>query len=214
MNIGAIARRSAGTGAAIAALLAITPAANADVTPIYVTGPCGDPALSQPFLAWGDSACYALAPGESPNSFSATGWTLSGGARIISTPLANGANGNVLNLPSGSTAISPPVWINSSDPTARTMVRDVAGAEGVYFYISYPNSAAWKNTGQVHGTGTAWTLSNHINLQTSGLTDWQLAQFKFVAGGNTSDFQIYNFYYQATSNTSNTNVTGDPRMKS
>lgn len=211
MNIGAIARRSAGTGAAIAALLAIAPAANADVTPVWSTA-CGDPALSQPFLASGDSSCYALMPGESPDSFSATGWTLSGGATITSTTLSDGAPGPVLNLPSGSTAISPPVWINSSDPTARTMVRDVVGAEGVFFYISYPNQP-WKNTGQFHGQGTAWTLSNPINLQTNGLTSWQLAQFKFVAGGNTSDFQIYNFYYQATSATSNGGVSGNPRMK-
>jgi len=215
MNIAAIARCSAGTGAAIAALLAITPAANADgVSPVYLTGPCSDPALSQPFLAWSDSACYALMPGESRDSFSATGWTLSGGARIVSTPLADGARGNVLDLPSGSTAISPPVWINSSDPTARTMVRDVAGSQGVFFYISYPGSAAvWKNTGQVHGTGTAWTVSGPINLQTGSLTGWQLARFKFVPGGTASDFQVYNFYYQATSSTTNGSVSGTPRFK-
>ena len=235
MNIGAIARRSAGTGAAIAALLAIAPAANADVTPVWSTA-CGDPTLSQPFLSWGDSSCYALLPGESADSFDATGWTLSGGATITTTTLYDGSQGSVLNLPSGSTAVSPTVWINSSDQTARTMVRNVVGAEGVFFYVSYPNQP-WKNTGQFHGQGhgpgpgpggpgpggpgpgpasasaSAWTLSNPINLQSNGLTTCVPVQFEFVPGGKTSDFQMYNFYYQASSQLGCGNFSGNPRMK-
>jgi hypothetical protein len=211
MNIGAIARRSAGTGAAIAALLAIAPAAQADFTPVWSSA-CGDPALSQPFLAFGDSSCYTPAPGESADSFSGTGWTLSGGATIQTRTLYDGSQGSVLDLPSGSTAISPLVWVKSTDPTARTMVRNVVGAEGVFFYISYL-AQPWKNTGQVHGHGTAWTLSDPVNLQSNGLTNWTLAQFKFVPGGKASDFQIYNFYYQATSVPPGGTFSADPRMK-
>ena len=87
--------------------------------------------------------------------------------------------------------------------TARTMVRNVVGAEGVFFYVSYAGTNTWdkpKNTGQVHGTHTAWTLSDPVNVQPSNLPGWQEVRFTFVPGGTRSDFQIYNFYV-------------DPRMR-
>jgi hypothetical protein len=83
------------------------------------------------------------------------------------------------------------------------MVRNVVGAEGVFFYVSYAGTNTWdkpKNTGQVHGTHTAWTLSDPVNVQPSNLPGWQEVRFTFVPGGTRSDFQIYNFYV-------------DPRMR-
>jgi hypothetical protein len=161
------------------------------------TPSCTNPLLSQPFASYGDSNSYTLAPGESADSFGGTGWTLLGGASIQTTQLADGTTGKVLNLPSGSTAISPLLCVNSSMPTARTMIRDVVGSEGVFFSINYPSTPGWQNTGQVHGQQSTWTLSDAVNMQTGSLSGWILGQFEFVAGGNTSnpsDFQIYNFY--------------------
>ena len=88
-------------------------------------------------------------------------------------------------------------------PTARTMVRDVVGSEGVGTYVSYAGTKTAinpQNTGQVHGKGTSWTLSNPFNLHPGNRPGWQMVQFTFVPGGKTSDFQIYNFYV-------------DPRMR-
>ncbi len=51
-----------------------------------------------------------------------------------------------------------------------TMVRDVVGSEGVFFYVGYEGTNTWtnpRNTGQVHGQQTAWTLSNPVNVQPS-----------------------------------------------
>jgi hypothetical protein len=45
----------------------------------------------------------------------------------------------VLDLPSGSKAVSPTICVTTEFPTARTMVRNVVGAEGVFFYVSYAN---------------------------------------------------------------------------
>lgn len=160
---------------------------------------CSMPALTTPFLSWGDQSSYALAPGESPNQFTGAGWSLTGGASVLSTQLADGARGTVLNLPSGSSASSPSMCVNTDFPVARTMVRNVSGGEGVQFYVAYQGTNTWtnpQNTGQVHGQQSSWTLSDPVNLN-DNLSGWQIVKFYFVAGGNPSnpsDFQIYNFY--------------------
>ena len=160
------------------------------------TSQCSDPALTQPFLAWGDSNNYALMPGESPDTFSGSGWTLSGGASIVQTKLSDGTTGAVLDMPAGSTVVSPTVCVSSSYPTARTMIQ---GMSGVFFYVSYLGTSSWtnpKNTGQFHGSSnSAWSLSDGINLQTSSFSGWTLAKFTFVApAGVPVDSLIYNFY--------------------
>ncbi|MGG7379567.1 hypothetical protein ACQ7B2_12690, partial [Escherichia coli] len=77
------------------------------------------------------------------------------------------------------------------------------GSEGIFFYVSQLGTSTWntpKNTGQFHGSGTAWTLSNPLNVQPSSLPGWNIARFTFIPGGKTSRFQMYNFYV-------------DPRMR-
>lgn len=179
---------------AIAGLTSIGCGLFAAAPAVAAPAQCSNPLLSQPFASWGDSNNYTLAPGESANNFTGTGWTLSGGASIVTTQLADGTTSKVLDLPSGATAISPVLCVNSSMPTARTMVRDVVGSEGVFFYVNYPTTPGWQNTGQVHGQQTGWTLSDSLNIHTDGFSGWTQGQFEFVAGGNASDFQVYNFY--------------------
>lgn len=197
-------RRSSFLGGTLAVILAGVVASPAlAATTAVDTSACSAPQFSQPFLSAHDSNWYALAPGQNVNSFTGDGWVLSGGAQILSTTLADGTTGTVLDLPSGSKAVSPTMCVTSSYPTMRTMVRNVTGAEGVFFYVSYAGTKTWnnpKNTGQVHGSNTAWTLSTPVNVQPNGLSGWQPARFTFVPGGQRSDFQIYNFYV-------------DPRMK-
>jgi hypothetical protein len=158
---------------------------------------CPSVLLTQPFLSYGDSGNYMIMPGESPDNFTGAGWTLTGGASVTTTTLADGKTGSVLNLPSGSKAVSPVVCVTSSFPTARTMVRNVAGAEGVQFYFAYGGTNTWgnpQNSGQVHGKQNAWTLSDPVNVQPRNQSGAQMVQFTFIPGGKTSDFQIYNFY--------------------
>ena len=158
------------------------------------TSACAAPALTQPFLSAKDSNWYTLTPGETPGSFNGAGWTLSGGASIKAGQ--NGA-GSVLDLPSGSQAISPPVCVASDYPTARTMVRNVAGGEGVQVYVAYAGTkteSQAQNTGQVHGQQSAWSLSTPFNIHPGNLPGWQLVRFTLVPGGKSSDFQVYDFY--------------------
>jgi hypothetical protein len=158
------------------------------------TSACVAPALTQPFRSAGDSNWYTLAPGETPGSFDGTGWTLSGGASIKA---GQNGTGTVLDLPSGAQAISPAMCVSSDYPTARTMVRDVAGAEGVQVLVAYAGTkteSKAQNVGQVHGQRSSWTLSDPLNIHPGNLPGWQLVRFTFVPGGKSSDFQVYDFY--------------------
>jgi hypothetical protein len=182
--------------AGLTATVAAGTAHAATTTPVD-TSWCATPTLSQPFGSVGDNGWYTLIPGETADSFNGTGWQLSGGAQIITVTLADGSLGQVLDLPSGSKAVSPPMCVESNYPTARTIVRDVKGSEGVFFYVGYEGTNTWgnpRNTGQVHGQHTNWTVSDSVNVQPSNAAGWQPVQFTLEAGGKTSDFQVYDFY--------------------
>jgi len=156
------------------------------------TASCTQPALSQPFLSYGDSNEYMLVPGQDQSGFNGSGWTLSGGANVSSF-----GGRSVLSLPSGSKAVSPTICVTTEFPQARMMVRNAVGSEGVFFYVSYADTSTWnqpKNTGQVHGTGTAMTLSDPVNLQPPNVSGWQQVRFTLVPGGKSSDFQITEFW--------------------
>ena len=186
--------RSLALGGLLAAFAAVP--AQAATTPVD-TSFCSNPLLTQPFLSDHDSNWYTLLPGETPGNFNGAGWTLSGGAKVVTTTLADGSTTSVLDLPSGSQAVSPTVCVTSDYPTARAMVQDVAGAEGVFFYVSYAGTNTWntpKNTGQVHGSGTTWTPVTPVNLQPFNTAGWQPMRITLIPGGKTSDFRVYNLY--------------------
>ena len=161
------------------------------------TSNCQSPVLTQPFLDLKDSNWYMLAPGQTVDNFDGDGWTLSGGASIVTTTLDNGATAQVLDLPSGSQAVSPDVCITQDYPTARTMVRNVQGTEGISFYVSNYGRNSWdspKSAGVIKGSGSDWSASNSLNIQPGNSANWNLAHFTFVAGGKKSRFQMYDFY--------------------
>jgi hypothetical protein len=171
----------------------------ATLASVSVTGPpCTDPVLSQPFTAWDDSASYTLAPGQSPFNFTGSQWLLLDGASLVRTTLADGRGGQVLDLPSRSLAVSPPMCVDSNYPTAKTMIRSVSGGGGVGVFVTYADASSWgkaRNGGAVHGDGPDWGLSDRINLQPSHAPGWQLVRFALVAPNHpNAEFQLYNFY--------------------
>jgi hypothetical protein len=158
--------------------------------------PCSPPQLSQPFLSADDTNWYRLLPGEAPGSFDGAGWNLSGGAQIITTQLSDGQTGSVLDLPSGSVAVSPVMCVSSSFPTARTMVRAPGGNDGVSVYVSYVGTDSWQspqNIGVANGSGAGWTLSDPLDTQPASRPGWQRVRFTLIPGGGRSDLQVYNF---------------------
>jgi hypothetical protein len=195
--ISAVGVCSAALSVAAAPALAYTTATEAPAT-------CEGQTFAQQFSGYGDSHYYTLAPGGEFNSTS-EGWELSKGAQIVQTARPYGTGG-VLNMPSGSVAVSPPVCVTLQYPTARVSVRDVIGSEGVSVAVAYTNTKtaeAPKNVGQVHGQQTSWTLSSPFNVQpqTAGPSEaLREVRFVFTANGRTSDFQLSGLYV-------------DPRMR-
>jgi hypothetical protein len=144
-----------------------------------------------------------MLPGESPGQFTGNGWILGNGAHAAATTFADGAAGSVLDLPSGSYAVSPSMCVTTAYPTARVVVRDVVGAEGVQTFTSYEGTPSWTKplgAGQVRGDRSDWTTANPFNLHPYKTGGWQIVRFVFVAGGKTSDFQLSDLWI-------------DPRMK-
>ncbi len=83
---------------------------------------CDDGAITQPFTRWSDRHNYKLVPGGSFEQ-GASGWTLSGGATVVSgneTYNVGGAgHSKSLKLPSGSRAVSPITCVGLAEPTLR-----------------------------------------------------------------------------------------------
>jgi hypothetical protein len=191
-------------GICSAALTVAAAPALADSRATETPARCEGQTFDQHFSGYGDSNYYTLAPGGEFNSPS-EGWELSKGAQIVQAARPDGTGG-VLNMPSGSVAVSPPECVTLQYPTARVSVRDVIGSEGVSVAVAYANTKtaeAPKNVGQVHGQQSSWTLSTPFNVQpqTAGHgEETREVRFVFTANGKTSDFQLSGLYV-------------DPRMR-
>ena len=204
MNMGLFTRGALSLGTAVATLAVAAVPAQAATTSVD-TSMCTAPVLSQPFLSWQDTNWYALAPGQSTGNFNGAGWKLSGGAKIVKTTLADGTTGSVLDLPSGSQAVSPTICLTSAYPTARMMVSNLSGSNGgnVGFAVSYAGTSSavtplqtgtFKTTGS-QGVAGGWLLSAPSQLQPSTVSGWQPMQVVLTPNGpKKSEFQIYNFY--------------------
>ncbi len=179
-------------------------AAPASTAPVD-TSMCTAPALSQPFLSWADTNWYALVPGESADNFNGAGWVLSGGANYVTTTLADGSTGLVLDLPAGSSAVSPTLCLTSEYPEARMMVDNLSGSNGgsVGFSVSYAGTSSantpqqtgsFKTTG-ASGVSGGWALTDPVALAPSSAPGWQPMQITLTPQGpKKDDFQIYNLY--------------------
>jgi hypothetical protein len=158
------------------------------------TSACSQPdyTFSQPFASLGDSNLYTLAPGQSVDSFTGQGWTLTGGAKLVTTTLADGATGKVLDLPSGSTAVSPAMCVNSQYPDARAELRQLGNGPGMHMYVAYTGGkSGGQSSGAVVG-GSTWGVTRAIELHAGNLSGWQLAQYTLV--GEKGEAQLYDFY--------------------
>lgn len=112
--LGTICSTSVVSAAALVALpVAVSQARPAALTPCTVD----NSAITQPFLAWGDSATYSLVPG---GDGSLTGWNLADGAARIG---GGYGGGSALGLPAGAIATAPGACVNIPHPTTRFFIR-------------------------------------------------------------------------------------------
>ena len=193
MNYRSITRRAAG----LAVLFAAVAGGSAQAAPVK-TSACSQPSytFSQPFSSFKDANWYTLAPGQSVNSFDGTGWTLSGGAELATTTLADGSTGTVLDLPAGATAVSPPMCVSAAYPKARAQVRDVTGPPSIHVFVQYTNTPSWDkplSAGTFAGQ-TQWVNSQPLDLHPGNLYGWQQEVFTLTNPVKNTDAQVYNFY--------------------
>ena len=118
---------------AAAAALAVVPAAGASAALIN-SSDCDGAALSQPFAPWGDSASYKLLPGGDFEG-SLTGYTLSGGAKVVSGSETFAATGSAgaksLSIPAGGSVLTAATCVNSANPTYRFFFKSSGGLLGL-----------------------------------------------------------------------------------
>ncbi len=155
---------------------------------------CPTPALSQPFLSIGDSNRYTLAPGESADNFAGAGWTLSGGASIITTQLSDGMTGSVLVLPAGARAVSPAICVAGGYSTARmvTRVLGTSASSATTFAVS-PAGSTTQSGGMPVLAKTSWAASAPVNVA-PGNSAAELVQLRLAAGAKAPTIQVYNLY--------------------
>jgi hypothetical protein len=87
---------------------------------------CSDRDVARPFLRWLDPLQYTLVPNGGFEQ-GATGWTLAGGARVVSGNepyyVRSTSDRFSLSLPAGSSATSRPVCVELLDSVARFVVK-------------------------------------------------------------------------------------------
>jgi hypothetical protein len=195
-----LTRRLRWTTGACVALLSLAPSsalAKTGSTPTV----CEGQLFSQPFLAYGDSHFYTLAPGGEFNSAS-EGWTLSGGASLIGATRPEGVKGDDLNLPKGGKAVSPPMCVTLSYPSARAWVNG-SGTNGVAVSVSYAGTVSAispQEVGVIKARYGAWTLGKFSVEPALAGQEQAAREVRFVFEGKKGETQLFDVYV-------------DPRMK-
>lgn len=179
-----------GIGAAVVALAGLlstaaiaAPASPAPTTPAQpapapasaTPAGCTFPNLSQPFSSLGDTNSYFLAPGANFESGS-SGWTLSGGAGIVSgneTLLAEPASSShSLALPTTSASVTSPTFcVTTNAPTFRMLIKN-SGKLGhidgqLAIYLNFTGADGRPQQVKIAGltvNSTAWTLTPPISF--------------------------------------------------
>lgn len=180
--------------ARITALAAVLAAAGGSAASAQAAT-CSSSQAHQVFLSQGDFNYYASAPGPNGSGYDGSTWSLTGGARVVSTQLTGGATGQVLDLPAGSQAVSPDICITSQDPLARMMVRSPAGPAGVSVNVSYLGPNGWsppQGAGSARGGPAAWKLSGALNLHPNkSVVGWEVVRFTLAPDHGPNDALLY-----------------------
>ena len=167
--------------AALASAAAMTASAAAPSARAASLGlSCPDPS-SQPFLPWNDAAHYEAAP-DSGFENGASGWTLTGGAHVVTgnEPYMVGGAGqsHSLSLPAGSSATSPPMCIGILSDGMRLFVQNTGAAgSNLRVQVIYHGGVA----GLLGGLGSTLGISDRAAFP--GTQAWKPSPHFLMAGG-------------------------------
>src|SRR6188472_3433505 len=148
-------------GAAFVLIVGLATATAAPAGASLLNG-CPDQDMSRPFLPWLDPVSYTLAPNGGFESGS-HGWQLRGGAAVVSGNESfqlSGAGDSSLYLPSGSSATSPAMCVETLDVFARYVAKN----KGLIALSSLKVDAMVKDS-----AGNTFTLPAGVN---TGGSSW------------------------------------------
>jgi hypothetical protein len=191
-------------GVAIVAALAFSTTATAGLIGTGSASYC-DPYATKAFAPWGDSAYYAsLFNGDFENG--STGWTLAGGAKVVSgnEPFyisGDRSDTHSLLLPTGSSAYSGTVCFALGDWHLRLLARNVGSRTGALrVQVVVPSLLGGLLTvldgGTVSGTST-WAPSPRLALALCNVTSLlgtRAVAFRFTPVGTGAAYQIDDVY--------------------
>lgn len=170
-----------------------------------VAASCEGQTFGQPFQAYGDENSYTLVPGSQFNG-PEEGWTLSGGAKIVTVTRPDGTSGGVLQLPRGSEAVSPPMCVTLMYPTARVWAAAVAETRGSVktqvVYSTAKGTAVARTVAKLQPEA-AWSPSEtfEVRPELGGQAEGaRPVRFVFGAKSDKEPFELYDLYV-------------DPRMR-
>jgi len=188
-------------------LLASAAALAALVAPASASAACTSPATSTPFAQFGDTNSYSLAPNGGFESGS-TGWTLAGGARVVSGnepwKVRGSADARSLVLPvaTTATATSSVFCTNANTPSIRLFYRSDNFGDG-WGYLEVDALYYSTTTGAYVGAQNfiatlerhdgSWTATSPIGLVPYSTDTY--AKLVFTAhGSGTGTFSIDDVY--------------------
>ncbi len=181
--------------ATVVSLAAVSAAA-----PAIASAACVQAPTTKAFTKVGDNADYSLAPG---GNFEAgtPGWTLTGGAKVISGNESLGfLKGSIspgsksLALPVGATATSPEFCVDETNPYFRFMAKPDSSMSGYQAIVIYRNAdgkitnAKFTSSADIKWGDGAWSASAISPLATkiplSAANPTASVQLMFVSTGN------------------------------
>jgi hypothetical protein len=180
---------------ALLAALAAAPVSSAATSSSCTYGPA-----SHPFASWGDLASYTLVPGASFES-GAPGWTLAGGARVVSGNESYYANSRYdshsLSLPTGSSATTAPFCVSLLRPTIRLFVVN-GGSSASRLRVKVVFRGLLGILGVLDGGtisgGSAWKPSPVMLATLNAPLGTKSAQFVFTPADSYGNWRIDDLY--------------------
>ena len=127
--------------------------------------PCEERTFARVFEPWNDRRLYTLAPGGDFET-QAEGWTLEGATPAAdSSPFVLGAalGASSLELPVGSTALSPPVCVERGFPSFRLAARTVSAEQAVVKVGVVYADGRVKKTGSLKPAAD-WAVTRKLSL--------------------------------------------------
>lgn len=184
--------------AVAAALLLATASAAATAQACSYTG------AEQVFKPWGDSNSYVLAP-DGGFEAGGAGWALSGGAKTVtgneSFFLNDAGDSNSLSLPSGSSAVSPPVCMALDTPTFRLLARNTGSAgsslrvEAVYPLLGLIRTKTISTVSAGPNWAPSQQMSTVLTLSTVvGTLIPSAVQIRITPTGSGGNWQVDDLY--------------------